>query len=152
AEVTTQSQKILSGAKTEAQVAADILALPEFTSTYGTLSNSAFVSQIFVNALGRTPTTAESSFWTSALTAGSVSRADLLDGIAQAREHLAITGPSIGGTGNDTIFSREGADVVDGGAGIDTVDYSLLALPGVYVDLSAGFARRANNSVDTLAN
>src|SRR5262249_7120889 len=48
-EVTTQSQKILSGAKTEAQVAADILALPEFASTYGTLSNSAFVSQIFMN-------------------------------------------------------------------------------------------------------
>jgi Ca2+-binding RTX toxin-like protein len=152
AEVATQSQKILSGTKTEAQVAADILALPEFTSTYGTLSNSAFVSQMFMNALGRAPTAAESSFWTSALTAGSVSRADLLDGIAQAREHLAIAGASIGGSGNDTIFSRDGADVIDGGAGFDTVDYSLLALPGVYVDLSAGFARQANNSIDTLSN
>src|SRR5262249_34128416 len=58
-EVATQSQKILSGAETEAQVAADILALPEFASAYGTLSNSAFVSQIFMNALGRAPTASE---------------------------------------------------------------------------------------------
>src|SRR5262249_6109203 len=83
-EVTTQSQKILSGAETEAQVAADILALPEFASAYGTLSNSAFVAQIFLNALGRAPTASESTFWSSALTAGSMSRADFLDGIAQS--------------------------------------------------------------------
>src|SRR5262249_23194353 len=152
AEIATQSQKILSGTKTEAQVAADILALPEFTNTFGTLSNAAFVAQIFTNALGRAPTASESSFWSAALTAGSVSRADFLDGMAEAREHLAIAGPSVGGSGNDTIFSREGADTIDGGGGIDTLDYSLLTLPGVYVDLSAGFARQANGSVDTLAN
>ena len=151
-EVTTQSQKILSGAKTEAQVAADILALPEFASTYGTLTNSAFISQIFMNALGRAPTASESSFWTSALNAGTVSRADFLDGIAQSSEHLAIAGASIGGTGNDTIYSRDGADTIDGGAGIDVVDYSLLAMPGVTVDLSTGIATQANGSSDSLSN
>jgi len=151
-EVTTQSQKILSGTKTEAQVAADILALPEFASTYGTLTNSAFIAQIVMNALGRAPTASESSFWTSALNAGSVSRADFLDGIAQSSEHLAIAGASIGGTGNDTIYSRDGADTIDGGAGIDVVDYSLLAMPGVTVDLSTGIAAQANGSSDSLSN
>ena len=151
-EVTTQSQKILGSTKTEAQVAADILALPEFSQKYGTLTNTAFVNQIFLNALGRTPTSSESSFWTSALTAGTVSRADLLDGIAQSSEHLAISGASIGGAGNDTIYSRDSADTIDGGAGIDVVDYSLLAMPGVTVNLATGIATQANGLTDTLTN
>lgn len=151
-EVNTQSQKILSGTKTEAQVAADILALPEFASKYGTLTNAAYINQIFVNALGRAPTSGESSFWTSALNAGTVSRADFLDGIAQSSEHLAITGASIGGSGNDTIYSRDGADTINGGAGIDVVDYSLLTIPGVVVNLSTGVATQANGSSDTLSN
>ena len=151
-EVTTQSQKILLGTKTEAQVAADILALPEFTTKYGTLTNTAYVNQIFVNALGRVPTSSESSFWTSTLNAGTVSRADFLDGIAQSSEHLAIAGASIGGSGNDTIYSRDGADTINGGAGIDVVDYSLLTTPGVVVNLSTGIATQANGSSDTLAN
>jgi trimeric autotransporter adhesin len=151
-EVTTQSQKILSGTKTEAQVAADILALPEFTQKYGSLTNVAFVNQIFLNALGRAPTSSESSFWTSALTAGTVSRPDLLDGIAQSSEHLAISGASIGGTWDDVIYSRDGADIIDGGAGIDVVDYGALAIPGVSVDLAAGIAVQANGSTDTLSN
>jgi trimeric autotransporter adhesin len=151
-EVTTQSQKILLGTKTEAQVAADILALPEFTTKYGTLTNTAYVNQIFVNALGRAPMSSESSFWTSALNAGTVSRADFLDGIAQSSEHLAIAGASIGGSGNDTIYSRDGADTINGGAGIDVVDYSLLTMPGVVVNLATGVATQANGSSDTLTN
>src|SRR5215470_11261946 len=110
-EVTNQSQNIVSGTKTEAQVAADILALPEFASAYGTLSNTAFVAQIFQNALGRAPTGSESTFWTSALNAGTVSRADFLDGIAQSSEHLSIAGPSVGRASNDTIYSSNGADI-----------------------------------------
>jgi trimeric autotransporter adhesin len=151
-EVTTQSQKILSGTKTEAQVAADILALPEFAQKYGTLTNAAFVNQIFLNALGRAPTSAESTFWTGALTANTVSRADLLDGIAQSSEHLAISGASVGGTWDDIIYSRDGADTIDGGAGVDLVDYRALAMPGVSVDLAAGIAVQANGSTDTLSN
>ena len=151
AEVATQSQKILSGTKTEAQVAADILALPEFTNAYGSLSNTAFVAQIFFNALGRAPTTAESSFWTSALTAGTVSRADLLDGIAQSREHAAVFVPSVGGSLNDTIYSRDGADVIDGGLGADVVDYSLLT-GRVFVDLATGIGVQGNGKTDVLYN
>jgi hypothetical protein len=151
-EVTTQSQKILSGTKTEAQVAADILALPEFLTRYGKLTDTAFVNQIFLNALGRAPTASESSFWTSGIAAGTVSRADFLDGIAQSSEYLAIAGASVGGTGDDTIYARDGADTIDGGAGVDGVDYSLLALPGVTVNLATGIAIQANGKTDTLSN
>ncbi len=154
AEVAAQSQKILSGSETEAQVAADILALPEFASKYGTLTNTAFVAQIFQNALGRAPTTAESSFWTSALTAGTVSRADFLDGIAESSDHLAIMGAgySIGGTGNDYIYAPDRADNIDGGAGVNTLDYSLLSMSGVSIDLNAGTAVKANGTTDHLTN
>jgi Ca2+-binding RTX toxin-like protein len=133
-------------------VAADILALPEFAQKYGTLTNAAFVNQIFLNALGRAPTSAESTFWTGALNANKVSRADLLDGIAQSSEHLAISGASVGGTWDDIIYSRDGADTIDGGAGVDLVDYRALAMPGVSVDLAAGIAVQANGSTDTLSN
>ena len=153
-EVTTQSQKILSGTRTETELAADILALPEFSSKYGTLSNSAFVTQIFQNAIGRAPSSSESSFWTSALNGGTVTRADLLDGIAQSSEHLAIMGSnaSFGAAGNDIIFARDSATTIDGAAGINTVDYSLLGLPGVTVNLVTGISTKANGTTDTLAN
>jgi trimeric autotransporter adhesin len=152
-EVSTQSQKILAGTRTEAELAADILALPEFASKYGTLSNTAFVTQIFQNAIGRAPSSAESSFWTSALNAGTVTRADLLDGIAQSSEHLAMMGSAasfIGGAANDTFFAPDAAVTLDGGAGVNTVDYSLLALPGVTVNLVTGLATKANGNVDHL--
>jgi trimeric autotransporter adhesin len=153
-EVTTQSQKILSGSRTEAELAADILALPEFASKYGTLSNAAFVTQIFQNAIGRAPSSSESSFWTSALNAGTVTRADLLDGIAQTSEHLAIMGSNaaFGAAGNDIIFARDSATTIDGAAGTNTVDYSLLGLPGVTVNLVTGVTTKANGTADTLAN
>ena len=98
------------------------------------------------------PTSSESSSWTSTLTSGAVTRADLLDGIAQSSEHLAIAGAVIGGSGNDTIYSRDGADTIDGGASVDVVDYSLLSIAGVNVDLATGIAVQANGSTDILAN
>ncbi len=67
-EAATQSNNLVSGVKSESVIASDILALPEFVSKYGALSNAAFVSQLFQNALQRAPSSAESKFWT--VTAG----------------------------------------------------------------------------------
>ncbi|MGL4963139.1 MAG: beta strand repeat-containing protein [Inquilinus sp.] len=43
-----------------------------------------------------------------------------------------------GGDGNDTIVAGGSADHVDGGAGVDTADYSTSLFDGVTVDLGAG--------------
>ena len=148
------SAALLNGTQTEFQVAATLITSAEFTSKYGTLSNTAFVAQMFQNAIGRAPTAAESLAWTSALTAGTVSRADLVVGIAESSEHLVIMGAgfSIGGAGNDIIFAPNTADTIDGGAGINTLDYSLLSNPGVNVDLTAGTAAKPNAVTDHLTN
>ena len=151
-EVTTQADKILSNAKTEAQVAADILALAEFTTKYGTLTNSAFVAQMFQNALGRAPTQTEQSFWTAALDAATVTRADLLDAIAQSAEHLAAVAKPIGTAGNDIIYSRDGVDIIDGLAGTNTLDYSLVSEPGVNANLALGTGVQANGQTDQFTN
>lgn len=151
-ELNSYADDILTGDKTQAEVAANILALPEFAATYGTLNNAAFVDQIFDNALGRAPTTSEASFWTAALGSGAVTRSDFLDGVAQSADHRAIIQPSLGGASDDIIYSRDGADTIDGGAGVDLIDFSLLATPGVSVNLATGIADQANGASDTLSN
>jgi hypothetical protein len=150
----SNSAAILSGSHTEFQIAATLITSAEFTSKYGTLSNTAFVAQMFQNALGRAPTAAESSSWTAALNAGTVSRADFVVGIAESSEHLAIMGAgfSFGGAGNDIIFAANTADTIDGGAGINTLDYSLLINAGVAVDLTAGTAVKTGAVTDHLTN
>ncbi|MFT4080223.1 DUF4214 domain-containing protein [Rhodomicrobium sp.] len=152
--LSTYSTAILNGSKTEVQVANALITSSEFTSKYGTLSNSAFVTQLFQNAVGRAPTSAESTFWTNALNAGSVSRADFVVGIAESSDHLAIMGAgySTGGAGNDIIYAPDRVDTIDGGAGVNTLDFSLLSQPGVSVDLSTGLATLANGNVDHIAN
>lgn len=150
----TYSTALLDGSMTEAEIADTLIGSAEFASNYGSLTDAAFVERMFQNALERAPTAEESSFWTSALDDGTVSRADLADGIAQSREHLSIMGAgySYGGAGDDTVFAPDSAVTIDGAAGINTADYRLLAQPGVTVDLVAGQATKANGNVDQLTN
>ena len=89
-EISTQVPRITTGSATELQVATDLINLAEFSSKYGTLSNSNFVSQIFFNSLSRAPTTAELQFWLAALNANTVSRAELVDALAQSPDHFAV--------------------------------------------------------------
>jgi Ca2+-binding RTX toxin-like protein len=83
-----------------------------------------------------------------------VSRADFVVGIAESSEHLAIMGAgfAFGGSGNDIIFAPNTADTIDGGAGINTLDYSLLTNPVVNVDLTAGTAVKSGSVTDHLTN
>ncbi|MDX2263429.1 MAG: DUF4214 domain-containing protein [Hyphomicrobiales bacterium] len=154
AEATTESNEILAltNARTEYQVASDILASNEFAAKYGTLDNGAFVSQMFQNAFGRLPNGAELTFWTSVLDAGTVSRSDLVVALAQSPEHLAILAKPIASASDDVIYSRDGADVIDGLAGADTVDYSSLSVSGVNADLTLGTGIQANGQIDQLLN
>jgi hypothetical protein len=153
-EATAEANKILAltNAKTEYQVAGDILASNEFAAKYGTLANGAFVTQMFQNALERAPTSAELTFWTSVLDAGTASRSDLVVALAQSPDHLEILAKPIASTGDDVIYSRDGADIIDGLAGADTVDYSLLSLAGVNANLTLGTGVQANGQIDQLSN
>jgi Ca2+-binding RTX toxin-like protein len=47
---------------------------------------------------------------------------------------------------------EDSATTIDGAAGANTIDYSLLGLPSVTVNLVRGIATKANGTTDSLAN
>jgi Ca2+-binding RTX toxin-like protein len=108
----------------EIALATDILASDEFTDLYGTLSDAAFVSRMFMNALGHLPQTALRDFYLDELHLGRITRADVLNAIAYGIESGQVT-------------RSEWLD----GTLIDTVSYQA-ANGGVTVDL----ANSANNA------
>ena len=60
----------------------------EFQWRYGTLDNSQFVRQVYLNVLGRAPDQAGWSFWTAQLDAG-MSRGGLMFQFSEAPEYIA---------------------------------------------------------------
>jgi hypothetical protein len=63
---------------------------PEFQAHYGTLSDAAFVSQLYTNALGRAPDPGGLAYWENVLaTDGSAGRAIVLVGFAESPENIA---------------------------------------------------------------
>jgi hypothetical protein len=77
---------------------------PEFIQHYGSLSNAAFVDQLYENVLGRTADAAGAQYWTGLLAAGD-SRGTIALGFAQSRENKANT-LSTGGDTNDAEAYR----------------------------------------------
>ena len=64
---------------------------PEFGSRYGSLSDRQFVTLIYRNVLGRTPSTSEVDFWAGQLFAGA-SRGEVLVGFSESLEFRLRTG------------------------------------------------------------
>jgi Ca2+-binding RTX toxin-like protein len=74
------------------QVAANFIASPEFQRTYGTLDNSAFVTQLYANVLHRLPDSGGLAFHVANLARG-VARADVLIGFSESPENqVAVIG------------------------------------------------------------
>lgn len=70
------------------QVSGNFIRSPEFQSTYGTLNNSQFVTQLYLNVLDRAPESAGLSYHVARLNSG-VSRADVLVGFSESPENKA---------------------------------------------------------------
>jgi hypothetical protein len=80
-----------AGGLSLSSIAQDFLSSAEYTSRFGTPSNTQFVTQLYEGALGRAPDTSGLNGWVSDLNAG-VSRATVALGIAESPEamgHLA---------------------------------------------------------------
>jgi S-layer protein len=116
----------------------------EFTNRYGTDTavSAAYVISLYNNILGRTPSNAEITSWTSSgLSRGAILRGfsdapeavtryetainTLLDGVAQGTSTLTPTQPLGGTTGvtaGQTFPLTTGADTITGTAGNDTIN------------------------------
>jgi hypothetical protein len=76
-------------------VAADFLFSPEFQRTYGQLSDTDFVEELYENILNRAGEAAGVDFWSDQLENGVRSRADVLANFADSAENVALVGSTI---------------------------------------------------------
>jgi hypothetical protein len=77
----------------QSSIAAGFTGSPEFTTKYGTLNNTQFVTQLYANVLDRAPDVAGLNFWVGLLNNGNT-RAHVLVGFADSAE--AITNATNG--------------------------------------------------------
>lgn len=84
------------------QIAQNFITSPEFVRTYGSLSNTAFVTQLYANVLHRVPEAEGLKFHTDLLNANAVSRATDLVGFSESAENQAAL---IGVIGNGFAFT-----------------------------------------------
>jgi phospholipase/lecithinase/hemolysin len=85
-----------------ATVANDFAASPQFIQDYGTLSNAAFVNQLYENVLGRPADAAGVAYWGGALAAGTT-RGAVLVGFAESQEYEADTISTAGDANNAEV-------------------------------------------------
>lgn len=72
-------------------IATNFMQSSEFISRYGALTDSAFVTQLYQNVLGRGPDQAGLNFWIGQLGAGHQTREVVLVGFAESPENIAKT-------------------------------------------------------------
>lgn len=74
------------------QIASSFAGSSEFKNTYGALSNSAFVKQIYVNVFDRQPDPNGHAYWTNKLNNGSASRGQVMVGFSESNEYAGSNG------------------------------------------------------------
>lgn len=85
----------LDGAQTKEDMALEFLNSLEFTTTFGTLDNTQFVTQLYSNAFGRTPAAGELGYWVGQLDAATATRQQVALGIADSDEAITATQASL---------------------------------------------------------
>ena len=70
-----------------ASISQAFAASPEFIATYGSLSDSAFVTLVYNNVLGRAPDAVGFAYWTVQLTGGFMTRGQIMVGFSESPEY-----------------------------------------------------------------
>jgi serralysin len=83
-----------SGSLTLKQAAADFTGSPEFAEHYGNPGDTAFVTLLYKNVLGREPDSSGLDSWTTALANGE-SRADVVLDFSESAESITLTSASV---------------------------------------------------------
>lgn len=105
AEIEMLVPKVASSQLDELALATELLASSEFATRYGTLTHAEFITQIYLNALGRVPSLAELSENLTSLAAGTITRAKLASGISEGIEHLVVGNSHMSTNNFDVIMN-----------------------------------------------
>lgn len=118
-----------------AEVTTGFINSAEFQRAYGGMDDGQFVSTLYGNVLHRAPDAGGLAAWTGQLAAGA-SRESVVDGFSESVENQNATGAALNafmrtGMANwaDTLTGAAGNDILFGGRGSDTFQFSLAA-PG----------------------
>jgi Domain of unknown function (DUF4214) len=84
-----------SGAQTLPQIAQYFATSPEFVNRYGSLSNSAFVGQLYQNILQRAPSPSETAYWAGQLDTNAMTRGGVLLAFTDSAEHKSVSSNEI---------------------------------------------------------
>jgi hypothetical protein len=101
--LTTDTEALDAGTVTLEQIAQGAATSPEFINGYGALSNTAFVTQIYQNALGRAPDSGGLNADVAALNAG-VSRGTILIDIGESFEATLYSQNLAGDADNGLVY------------------------------------------------
>jgi hypothetical protein len=95
------------------------MASPEFTNTYGSLTNTQFVTLLYNNVLNRAPDSGGLAFWTGHLDSATQTRAQVLIGFSESQEHINLMAADLNGFMDTAAgFHR---DVLTGGSGVNSL-------------------------------
>lgn len=67
----------------------------EFQATYGSLTNDAYVTQVYRNVLNRDPDPSGFAFWKGQLDAGTQSRGSMMLSFSESAEYVSLIGPKV---------------------------------------------------------
>jgi len=86
------SGELASGARSLDAIAARFIESPEFSTTYGSVSDDVFVTLVYRNVHGRDPDGEGYDFWLDLLRSGTISRAQLLVDFSESPEFRCRSG------------------------------------------------------------
>lgn len=81
----------VNGRRSLARIADIMVASSEFQARYGALDDTAFVTLVYQNVLGRSPFPAETSYWVGELASGRRDRGRVMVGFSQSPEYKGLT-------------------------------------------------------------
>ena len=84
-----------TGAQTLSEIAQYFATSPEFIQRYGSLSNSAYVAQLYQNILQRQPSPSETAYWAGQLDTSAMTRGGVLLAFTDSAEHIQVSSNEI---------------------------------------------------------
>ncbi len=89
--LTSWNNILIRPGQTTANIVSGFVTSTEFTTKYGALTDTQFVSQLYTNVLHRTGSVAEVAAWTTLMTAGTQTRNSVVLGFSDSPENTAGT-------------------------------------------------------------